>query len=63
MTSALTIELSKHSFMHIFSSLNDILIIEKILRRHNVYDTLGYSEDISCQVKMMINNFPIIKGK
>ena len=50
MTSALTIDLSKHCFMHIFSSLNNILIIEGTLRRDNVYDALRYREAISYQV-------------
>ena len=63
MTSALTIELSKHSLHTSFSSLNDILIIESILRRHDVYDALGYSEAISNQVKMMVNSSPLIEGK
>ena len=29
----------------------------------NVYDALGYCEAISYQVKMMMNNSPLIKGK
>ena len=63
MTSALTIELLKHSLHTSFSSLNNILIIESILRRHDVYDALEYSEAISNQVKMMVNSSPLIEGK
>ena len=49
--------------MRIFSSLNDILVIEKILRQHNVYDALRYNEAISYHVKMMANNSPLIESK
>ena len=49
--------------MHIFSCLNDILIIERtFLRQRNVYDALGYGEGISQQLKLMVNNFPVNKG-
>ena len=64
MTSALTIELSKHSLhTSFFSSLNDILIIKSIYRRHDVYDALGYSEAISNQAKLMVNSSPLTEGK
>ena len=35
----------------------------KYLRRHDVYDALGYPEAISNQVKMMVNSSPLIEGK
>ena len=38
-------------------------MMESILRRHYVYDTLVYSEAISNQVEMMVNNFPLAEGK
>ena len=56
MTSALTIDLSKHSLHTSFFFSEWYLIIESTLRRHDVYDALGYSEAISNQVKMMVNS-------
>ena len=63
MTSALTIELSKHSLHTSFFFSEWYLIIESILRRHDVYDALGYSEAISNQAKLMVNSSPLIEGK
>ena len=63
MTSALTIDLSKHSLHTSFFFSEWYLIIESILRRQDVYDALGYSEAISNQVKMMVNSSPLIEGK
>ena len=63
MTSALTIELSKHSLHTSFFFSEWYLIIESILRRHDVYDALGYSETISNQVKMTVNSSPLTEGK
>ena len=38
-------------------------IIESILRRDDMCDAHAYSEAISYQVKMMVNDCPLIKGK
>ena len=38
-------------------------MIESILRRHDVYDALGYSETISNQVKMTVNSSPFAESK
>ena len=63
MTSALTIELSKHSLHTSFFFSEWCLIIESILRRHDVHDALGYSEAISNQAKLMVNTSPLTEGK
>ena len=38
-------------------------IIESILRQNNMRHAPGYSEAISYQVKMMVNDSPLTKGK
>ena len=39
------------------------MVQPNILRRHDVYDALGYSEAISNQAKLMVNSSPLIEGK
>ena len=39
------------------------LIIESILRWHDVYDALAYSDAIFDEMKLMVNSSPLTKGK